>query len=105
MLPEKTSSEILTSISKYGLIPRLPCEYRKSLPELLQYTPLVWLAERMNTLDGVIYLIKADKLDSAKLYKLDWDDVDWWVYAGIIPPELLSICANAQLRNYAIDKV
>jgi hypothetical protein len=89
LLPERVNSGTLGSIASYGLIPQLPSEYRESLPIPLQKVPIVWLAERMNTMDGIIFTIETDKLDRVKLHKLDWDDVNWWVYEGIIPPEAI----------------
>lgn len=89
LLPERVSDDTLESISKNGLVPRLPSEYRRSLPRYLQTVPIVWLAERMHTNDGVIYSVDADKLDKSKLHKLGWTDTVWWVYEGIIASELL----------------
>ncbi len=86
VLPERVNSETLKNIAEHGLIPRLPSEYRMSLPAYLQEAPLVWLAEKMNTLDGKIYSVDCSKLEIMKLHKLDWEDVDWWVYEGTIPP-------------------
>lgn len=90
LLPERVNSETLKSISIFGLKPRLPSEYKMSLPSYLQEVPLVWLAERMNTIDGVIFSIDTNKLDKRRLHKLNWGEVDWWVYEGIVPPELLT---------------
>ena len=63
LLPEKVNKETLKSISKNGLIPQLPSEYRWSLPTNLQFIPIVWLSESMNTIDGVIYSINSDNLE------------------------------------------
>lgn len=89
LLPASVNENTLESISKNGLLPRLPSEYRQSLPVDLQTVPLVWLAERMHTTDGVIYSVDADKLEDKKLHKLGWTDTIWWVYEGVIPSALL----------------
>lgn len=89
VLPKRVSGDVLESISQNGLLPRLPSEYRQSLPIHLQTVPIVWLAERMHTIDGVIYSVDAGKLDKDKLHKLGWTDTNWWVYEGSIAPVLL----------------
>ncbi len=89
VLPEKANSAVLASIARYGLLPQLPSEYRASLPTYLQKVPIVWLTERLNTMDGVVFSVDTDKLGREKLHALDWDSVSWWVYEGIISPELL----------------
>lgn len=89
VLPERVNKETLKNIAKQGLLPQLPSEYRESLPASLQKVPIVWLAERMNTIDGVIFSVNTDKLDREKLHKLDWEGVHWWVYWGLIPPNAL----------------
>lgn len=91
VLPERVNSDLLQSIATHGLLPRLPEEYKISLPLNLQTIPIVWLAERMNTIDGVIFSIDTTKLDTTKLHKLDWLDVDWWVYEGTIPPNACEV--------------
>jgi len=89
VLPERVNGGVLKSIADYGLIPQLPAEYKSSLPLPLREVPIVWLAESMNTLDGVIFCVDADKLDKRRLHKLDWEGVTWWVYEGKIPPMAL----------------
>ncbi|KKL14410.1 hypothetical protein LCGC14_2515940, partial [marine sediment metagenome] len=50
-----------------------------------------WLSEKMNTIDGVIFSVDIDKLNKEKLHKLDWDEVSWWVYEGVIPPDTIAV--------------
>jgi hypothetical protein len=85
VLPARVNNKTLKSIADNGLIPQLPSEYKMSLPVHLQEVPIVWLAERMNTIDGVIFSVDIDKLDKKRLHNLGWEDVCWWVYEGIIP--------------------
>ncbi len=85
LLPERVSDIALRSISERGLIPQMPSEYKKSLPSHLQKVPIVWLSEKMNTMDGAIFSVDTKMLNARKLHKLDWDDVNWWVYEGGIP--------------------
>ena len=83
------AAAVMESIRRVGLIPRLPTEYRRSLPMRLQRRPLVWLAGRMDNPAGMIVQVRTALLDAARLVKLDWADVDWWVYQGIIKPEAI----------------
>lgn len=91
LLPKRITDKNIKSIKEKGLLPRLPSEYKYSLPHFLQDVPIVWLAEKMNTVDGVIFSVNTDYLDSVRLHKLKWNDVNWWVYEGIIRPELLAV--------------
>lgn len=91
VLPERVNNERLKNILDNGLIPQLPSEYKMSLPPHLQEVPIVWLSERMNTIDGIIFSVNADKLNREKLHKLDWSGVNWWVYEGVIIPELIAV--------------
>jgi hypothetical protein len=70
------------------LIAQTPNEWKQLLPKQLQSTPVVWLIgyERM-------LAINKELLDKYKLYKLNSPEVDWWVYAGNIPPEDLMFVA------------
>lgn len=87
VLPDRVDNEVLVSIRRWGLLPRLPCEYKLSLPVELREVPIVWLTESMNTMDGAIFSVNVKMLDKRKLHRLNWDDVAWWVYEGVIPPE------------------
>ncbi|KKL26920.1 hypothetical protein LCGC14_2390400 [marine sediment metagenome] len=80
------AAEAMLSIRYVGLVPRLPTEYRGSLPMRLQRTPLVWLAGNLADRAGTILRIQTRLLDRARLVELDWHDVGWWVYRGAIPP-------------------
>ena len=86
----------LVDIRKVGLLPQKPSEYKISLPKELQETPVVWLAGRMFSSIGAILGIKTVGLDLRKLFKLDWDDVDWYIYQGYIAPNLIEEVMNGK---------
>lgn len=79
----------MASIKKIGLVPQKPSEYKESLPAELREVPLVWLAGKMVNPEGTVLKVQVGRLDLSKLFKLGWDDVDWWVYQGRIPATLL----------------
>ena len=86
--PELVSAA-LVNIRKVGLLPQKPSEYKYCLPKELQEAPAIWLAGKMFSPIGTILKIKTVGLDLSKLFKLDWDDVDWYIYQGCIVPDLL----------------
>ena len=91
--PEYAEAGALENIKKKGLIPRVPCEWARKLPEALRYRPAVWLAETMINQDGTIVYIHTLMLDRVRLFKLDWEDVGWWLYQGTIPSRAIGFSA------------
>lgn len=81
------------SIEEKGLIAKMPNEWRQLLPEHLQSTPIIWLIGYDRLL-----AIKKPLLDPQRLFRLDTPEVDWWVYAGDIPPEAIRIVRQATER-------
>ncbi len=86
----------LVNIRKVGLLPQKPSEYKTSLPQGLQETPAIWLAGKMFSPIGAILGIKTAGLDLRKLFKLDWEDVDWYIYQGHIAPGLIEEVMNGR---------
>lgn len=75
----------LGQISKEGLIPLVAREWANLVPEQIRHLPIVWLAEKVGSSRGVWLWINTSELDESYLFKLDLDDVEWWVYQGNIP--------------------
>lgn len=83
--------QALDSVSKKGLIAQMPDEWKQLLPKHLQSTPVVWMSGGGRTIH-----INPDFLDKSKLFRLNTTEVDWWVYAGSIPPEALDFEGKAK---------
>ena len=49
----------------------------------------MWLAEKMENPAGTKLKVSTAMLERSRLEKLDWEDVEWWVYQGAIPPEAI----------------
>lgn len=74
----------LGQIMKQGLRPMRSEEWFNLLPETIRELPVVWMAE-LATKKGQWLCINTDKLNRKLLFKLEVNDVEWWVYQGHIP--------------------
>lgn len=98
-----TSRKHLPSIFTEGLIPKLPDEWKRLLPPELETTPIIWFSGDLRAKGAYLHsskkvlVIDSAFLDKERLYhlevevvdkELNWD-VNWWVYAGSIPPEAI----------------
>ena len=87
-----TISNCVKGILMYGLMPRVPDEWKKLLPKRLQTEPIVWLAKGIyqGFEMGRILRIDTEKIANEKLHCID-AFISWWVYEGLIPPEAIEV--------------
>jgi len=77
-----------------GLVPKVADEYKGTVPEEIRDLPIVWLTRYFFSHSNNVLSIRTRYLDPEKLYDLQLDDVDWWVYQGKIPPEAIHRVVN-----------
>jgi len=80
------TAKIVRSIMQGGLIPRLACEYKGLVPEVVRHLPVVWLASRLHFYhDAPVFVVDVVCLDRRRLYHVEDQELAWWVYQGPIP--------------------
>ena len=90
------ANEHAKSIEIHGLVPHVASEYKDLVPEKIRHLPVIWLSERVKSLDGLpIFEVDSKSLDQSKLYHTEIffesdKDLPWWVYQGNIPPNVLT---------------
>jgi len=102
-----TIRDFVKTIMMYGLTPQVPDEWANLLPSFLREEPVVWLSDGIyqGFQRGRILRITAGLLDDMKLFKVESPDVNWWVYAGIIPPHLISRVIKESDMSYQAGHV
>ncbi len=87
---------IAESIELNGLIPQVAGAYKDLVPEKIRHLPVVWLAEGIwQGWEFPIFEVDTNDLDRSKLYPTavvyECDKcLNWWVYQGKIPTNLLT---------------
>ncbi|KKK68667.1 hypothetical protein LCGC14_2941740, partial [marine sediment metagenome] len=77
---------LMDSIFKNRLAPQVASEYKDLVPEEIRDKPVVWLASKLHSYtDAPVLLIETDRLDATKLYHVEDNTLDWWVYEDSIP--------------------
>ena len=85
-------TKAITNIMEAGLVPKIADEYHMIVPSEVRELPIVWLGEKFKKpwIDPECILkIDTEYLEPERLYALNLDDVDWWVYQGTIPPNAI----------------
>lgn len=87
--------EITKSIETNGLIPQVANAYSDLVPEEIRHLPVVWLSEGIWQGGGLpTYEVDSEELDREKLYAnaiVYGSDrrLNWWIYQGKIPADIL----------------
>ena len=83
------------SIMSGGLLPKKAEEYRLLVPREIRESKIVWLSENYHDLGKENYfqrvVIETKYLDPVCLYKVESDDVKWWVYKGPITSNAITL--------------
>ena len=89
------NENIAKSIKAKGLIPQVADAYKDLVPEKIRHLPIVWLAEGIwQSTRLPVFEVDSKDLDEYKLYrcgvvyKAD-KYLNWWVYQGAIPPDVI----------------